>query len=219
MLVRKGSPTQIDDPGIWALPSFFVSKTLVVCRIGWEMGVYPPPGVASWVCLVLFLSVILKQRFFHAQSRWLLSTSIGRAFCFNPCRPLRNGSVPSARWSFLRLRQSVPSRGHPAGKHNSRGALVCRQGWTGGLPGKRSKSGWQDTGLDEKTLKKRQQALVCLFYHALSTLLVDCVCAAICKEFEKTSALVFSNCSGHWLNVDTDKIKIAILPKKFESGT
>ena len=171
-----------------------------------EMGVYPLPGVASWVCLVFFLPVILKQQFFHAQNRSLLSTSIGRAFCFNPCRPLRNGSVPSARWSFLRLRQSVPSRGHPAGKHNSRGASVCRQGWTGGLPGKRCKSGWQDTEFTRKLLEEQNWKAACHlksngsltaglglpFLPCLSYIIgmVDCVCGAIFKEFERTSALV-----------------------------
>ena len=141
------------------------------------------------------------------QSRWLLSTSIRRAFCFNPCRPLRNGSVPSARWSFLRLRQSVPSRGHPAGKHNSRGASTAAG--KGGQEACLEKGANQDGRTLSLTRKLSEEQnwkaachlksngsltaglglpfLPCLLYIIG---MVDCVCGAIFKEFEKTSALV-----------------------------
>ena len=44
------------------------------------------------------------------------------AFCFNPRRLLRNGSVPSPPGVVSCPQQSVPSRRHLTGKHNSTGA-------------------------------------------------------------------------------------------------
>ena len=51
------------------------------------------------------------------------------AFCFNPRRLLRNGSVPSPPGVVSCPQQSVPSRRHLTGKHNSTGA---RPGGPGG---------------------------------------------------------------------------------------